>query len=177
MSRADRRRSGVFFALSSFVIFLYRPRNEIGFPTAVTVLALLGLGLLSKEHVAAMIGVFLLTDFFWNPGFSLRGIRGNWRLYVLAAAGGAVGGAFIWRTLSTASTAGFGMKDLTWYQYFFSQGRALLDYLQLFVLPAGQNLDYDFPVSHNILDHGALFALVLVAAAIGVAGHSGSVFP
>lgn len=159
----------VFFALSSFVLFLYRRKKEITFPAAIAVLALLGLGLLTKEHTAALIGVFLLTDFFWNPGFSTQGIRKNWRLYLLAVAGGAAGGVFIWRTLSNSASAGFGLSDLTWYQYFFSQCRALLDYFRLFLLPTGQNLDYDFPISRTILDHGALFGLVLLVAAITVA--------
>jgi tetratricopeptide (TPR) repeat protein len=167
----------VFFVLSSLVVFLYRRKNEINFLPSIGVLVLLGLGLLSKEHTAALIGVFLLTDFFWNPGFSLRGIRDNWRLYVPAAVLAVVGGAFVWRTLSGAATAGFGMKDLTWYQYFFSQCRALLDYFRLFIIPIGQNLDYDFPISHSILDHGALFAMVLLAAAIGVAWRFRRRFP
>jgi len=161
----------VFFGLASFVVFLYRRRNEIAFPAAMAVLGLLALGLLSKEHAAAMIGVFLLTDYFWNPGFSVSGIRGNWRLYILAVIIGVPAGWFVWRTLSSAATAGFGMKDLTWYQYMFSQWRALGDYFRLFVLPTGQNLDYDFPISHSILEHGALFALAVLVAAIGAAWY------
>jgi tetratricopeptide (TPR) repeat protein len=167
----------VFFVLSSFVVFLYRRKSQITFPVAIAVLALLSLGLLSKEHAAALIGVFLVTDFFWNPGFSLHGIRDNWRLYILAAAGAVAGGIFIWRILSTATTVGFRMADLTWYQYFFSQCRALLDYLRLFILPTGQNLDYDFPISHTILDHGALFALVLLLVAVATAWNFRKRFP
>ena len=167
----------VFFALTSFVLFLYRRKNEITFLTGIAILALLGLGLLTKEHAAALIGVFLVTDFFWNPGFSARGILNNWKLYILAAAGGVAGGVLIWRTLRNSASAGFGLSDLTWYQYFFSQCRALLDYFRLFILPTGQNLDYDFPISRTILDHGALFALVLLVAAIAVAWNFRKRYP
>jgi len=159
----------VFFVLGSFVLFLYRRKNGITFPAAIGILGLLVLGLLSKEHAVALIGVFLLTDYFWNPGFSVSGIRDNWRLYILAVVAGTAGGWFVWRTLSSAATAGFGMKDLTWYQYLFSQWRALLDYFRLFVLPTGQNLDYDFSISHSILEHGAWFALTVWLAAIAAA--------
>ena len=159
----------VFFVLSSFALFLYRRKNEIDFLTSIAVLALLGLGLLSKEHAAALVGVFVLTDYFWNPGFSIRGIRQNWRLYVLTLIGGAAASVLIYRTLTAAATAGFGMKDLTWYQYFFSQWRALVDYFRLFIFPIGQNLDYDFSTSKSILDHGALFALAVLLAAISAA--------
>lgn len=159
----------VFFVLSSFVIFLYRRTTQIGFPSALAVMTLLGLGLLSKEHAAALVGVFLLTDYFWNPGFSLRGIRGNWKLYALALVGGAAGGVFVWRTLASAVTAGFAMKDLTWYDYFFSQWRVLLEYFRLFFLPVGQNLDYDIPLSHSPFEHGAIFALIALLIATAAA--------
>ena len=167
----------VFFVLSSFALFLYRRKTEIDFPTSIAVLALTGLALLSKEHAAALLGVWLLTDFYWNPGFSSRGIRGNWRLYTLALAGAAAAAAFVWKSLSTAATAGFGMKDLPWYEYFFSQWRAMIDYFRLFVLPIGQNLDYDFPVSRTIVGHGAILALVVLLAAIAAAWFYRRRFP
>ena len=37
------------------------------------------------------------------------------------------------------------MKDFTWYQYFFTECRALFVYLREFVLPVGLNADWDFP--------------------------------
>ncbi len=159
----------VFFVLCSFAVFLYRRKTEIDFPTSIVALVLMGLGLLTKEHAAALLSVWLLTDFYWNPGFSLRGIRGNWRLYSLALAGAAASGVFVWKELSNAATAGFGMKDLPWYQYFFSQWRALIGYFRLFVFPTGQNLDYDFPVSRTIAGHGAILALAALLAAIAAA--------
>ena len=32
--------------------------------------------------------------------------------------------AFFWNLIMHASTAGFGLKDFTWYQYFFTECRA-----------------------------------------------------
>jgi len=79
-------------------------------------------------------------------------------------AGAAAGVAFLWELVVSAPTAGFGMKDFTWYQYFFTQCRALFVYLRLFLAPYGQTLDYDFPISMNVMQHGALIGLIVLAA-------------
>jgi tetratricopeptide (TPR) repeat protein len=52
------------------------------------------------------------------------------------------------------------MTQITPIDYFFTQCRALWRYLLLIVVPVGQNLDPDFPLSHGILDHGSLFGLI-----------------
>jgi protein O-mannosyl-transferase len=52
------------------------------------------------------------------------------------------------------------VKEFTWYQYFFTQCRAIWDYLWMFLLPIGQNLDPDFPISRSITDHGAIVAML-----------------
>ena len=167
----------VFFVLAAFVVFLYRKERAVSLAVALAVVVLYGASVLTKEHAVALAGLLLLTDYFWNPGFSFDGIRRNWKLYAPMAIGGVLGLKFVWRVLTAASTAGitgagtagFGMKDLTWYQYFFTQCRAFWDYLRLFVLPFGQNVDHDFPTSQTVFDHGAIFGLagilVLVAAA------------
>ncbi|MBV8729714.1 MAG: hypothetical protein JO336_07885 [Acidobacteriia bacterium] len=61
------------------------------------------------------------------------------------------------------------MKDLTWYQYFFTQCRALFVYPALFLLPAGQSADWNFPMSKTIFDHGALFGLIALIALAALA--------
>ncbi len=61
-------------------------------------------------------------------------------------------------------TAGFGIKEFTWYQYFFTECRVIWDYLRLFVLPIGQNLDPDVPISRTIFGHGAVLAMAALLA-------------
>ena len=164
-SRSDNL--SCFLLNAAFAVFLYRRKTEATWLTSASVLALFGLAALTKEHSVALPAVLLLADYFWNPGFSLSGIRRNWRLYAPMAAGGAVGLALVWRVLKAANTAGFGLKDLPWYQYFFTQCRAIWVYLRLFVLPYGQSPDHDFAISRGILDHGAIFGLAgLVALAV-----------
>ncbi len=158
----------VFFLLAAFAVFLYRRSPEVNWKTSVAVVVLFGAAFFTKEHTVALPALLLLTDYYWNPGFSFRGIRRNWRLYIPIALVGASGAVFVARVLTHAETAGFNLPGLTWYQYFFTQCRAFFVYLRLLVFPAGQNLDWDYPVSRNILDHGAIFglaAIVLLAAA------------
>ncbi len=156
------------FAMAAFAVFLYRRETSATWTVVVEVLALFGLALASKEQTMALPALLLLTDFWWNPGFSLRGIARNWRLYAVMAAGAAVGVAFFWRLIFGAKTAGFALKDFTWYQYFFTQCRALFVYMREFILPVNLNADWDFPVSHTILDHGAIIGLIaLIALAVG----------
>jgi len=156
------------FAMAAFAVFLYRRANAASWTVVLGILVLFGCALLSKEQTVALPALLLLTDFWWNPGFSWRGIAGNWRLYAAMAVGALGGLAMVWRLIfGGASSAGFGLKDFRWYQYFFTQWRALFVYLRQFLFPASLNADWDFPISKTPMDHGAIFGLIaLVALAI-----------
>jgi len=154
----------VFCFLAALTLFFYRRSIAIGVPTALGILVLYLCAMTSKEHTAMLPAVLLLTDYFWNPGFSLKGIWRNWKLYVPIAFG-AVAGALLFRSyLTQGSNAGFGLRDFTWTQYLFTQFRALCVYLRLFLLPFGQSVDYDFPLSHNLLQYGAVFYGIFLLA-------------
>ena len=60
--------------------------------------------------------------------------------------------------LAQSRSAGFGATGITWYQYFVTECRAIFIHLRLLVFPAGQNLDWDFRASRNILDRGAILS-------------------
>src|SRR5271157_4953061 len=162
---------------AAFTVFLYRRAPAASWGVVAGVLVLFGAALLSKEHTVALVGLLLLTDFWWNPGFSLKGIRDNWKLY-LPVALGAAAGVFRFRDLLThAATAGFGMKDFTWYQYFFTQCRALFVYIFQFLLPVNLTADWEFPISKTIFDHGAIVGLAALLALAGLAWHYRRRFP
>ena len=161
----------VMFVFAAFAVFIYRRERRVGWTTALAVLILFMASLLSKQQTIALPGLLLLTDFWWNPGFSFKGIRENWKLYAPLALGAVGAFAFFWRLLTTATTAGFGMKDFTWYQYFFTEWLALFVYLREFILPFSLTADWDFPISKTILEHGAVFGLIALLALIGAAWH------
>ncbi len=162
--------SALFF-YGAFAVFLYRKHASITWSSAAAVVLLYGAAVSTKEHTITLAGLLLLTDYYWNPGFGFSGIRRNWRLYgPLALA--AVGGAFVTARLVAGSTsAGFGLKDLPWYDYFYTQCRALWLYLRLFLFPAGQNGDYDYAISRGLFDEGAIFGLAALVVLIGAAWY------
>ena len=159
----------VFFFLAAFALFLYRRAVSVSWGIAAAVLILFGAACLTKEHAVVLPAMLLLTDYFWNPGFSLQGIRRNWKLYVPMLIAGAVAIVFVWRVLSSSTSAGFGMKDLPWYQYFFTQCRAIWRYALFFAWPFGQNIDHDYPLSKTLFDHGAVIGLIGLIAVMGAA--------
>jgi tetratricopeptide (TPR) repeat protein len=167
----------VMLAFAAFAIFLYRRKTETSWGVVLTILMLFGAALLAKEQTVALPALLILTDYWWNPGFSFRGLWRNWRLYGAMAAGGAAGLAMFWGPIFHSRTAGFGLKDFTWYQYFFTQCRALFVYAGEFLLPARLTADWDFPISKTILDHGAIAGLLVLVALAAAAWHFRRRFP
>jgi len=160
----------IFLAYLAFAVFLWRPRDEISWLRSGAILVLLGAASTTKEHTLALAAVLALTDYFWNPGFSLRGVWRNWRLYIPLIAVATAGGVFVVAVLKQSNSAGFHVRGVTWTQYFFTECRAIWIYLGKFLLPIHQNLDYtgSFAISRSLTDHGAVFgmlALVIVSVA------------
>jgi tetratricopeptide (TPR) repeat protein len=158
-----------FFFYAALAVFLYRKTPEISWARAAAVIAAYGAAVSTKEHTVTLVALLLLADYYWNPGFSLAGVRRNWRLYgplFLAAAGGI---AVTMRLVRGSLSAGFGLKNLPWYDYFYTQCRALWLYFRLFLWPAGQNGDYDYPISRSLLDRGAVFGLLGLVALVAAA--------
>jgi tetratricopeptide (TPR) repeat protein len=157
----------VFFFLSAWAVFLCRGAGRISWPRTAAVLLLFGAACASKEHTTIFPALLLLTDYFITTPFRLEGIRRNLRLYVPILIGGAAGLAAVWRVLSTAETAGFRLTEFTWYQYLFTQFHVIWRYVLLYVLPVGQNADYDLPVSRTILEPAVIAGLAgLLAVSI-----------
>lgn len=154
----------VFFVLAALAVFVTPSDPAASIPRIAALLALFAAAGLSKEHTAVLPALFLLTDYYWNFEFSPSTIRRNWKLYVPIAAGAALFGAIVLHLLRGNPTAGFQIEGLAWYQYFFTQCRVIWDYVRLYVLPAGQNLDPDVEISGNIFAHGAIVGLAALLA-------------
>jgi tetratricopeptide (TPR) repeat protein len=98
-------------------------------------------------------------------------------LYVPTALGAVAGVAMFWKLIIASPSAGFSLKDFTWYQYFFTQCRALFVYLRIFVLPVSLNADWEYPVSRTLFDRGAIVGLVVLIAISAAAWHYRRRFP
>jgi Tfp pilus assembly protein PilF len=149
----------VFFVLAALAVYLYRKTAVVSIPRILALMALFVAAALSKEHTVVLPALFILTDYYWNFEFSPSVIWRNWKLYIPIAAGAALALVGLLRILRGNQSAGFQIQGLTWYQYFFTECRVIWDYLRLFVVPIGQNLDPDIDISRNITAHGAIFGL------------------
>jgi protein O-mannosyl-transferase len=152
--------------LAAIVVFVYRWPDRISTRWLLLILLLLGLACGAKEYAAVLPAVLLLTDCFWTSETAWAAIRKNRVMYLTIGVLGVAGMAYVWRIIATAPTAGFSIKSFTWYQYFFTECRAVWVYIRLFIFPFGQNVDYDFPISKTLLEHGAWVGLLGLLAAI-----------
>jgi tetratricopeptide (TPR) repeat protein len=150
----------VMFCYAALALYAGRRSDSASWLVVVGVLVLFAAAVATKEHTAALPAVLLLTDCFRGGNFSPRRILDNSRLYVPLAAAAGVALIFIERVLAASTSAGFGVKGITWSDYLFTQFRAIWVYLRLFILPAGQNIDYDYALSRSILDRGAWLGLL-----------------
>ena len=157
----------VFFFLSAFAVFAYRPSDAISWPRMVVVLLLYGAACTVKEHTTVLPALLLLADYYFVTPFRFTAIRSNAKLYGVIGAGAIAGVAAVASMLSRANSAGFQIKDFTWYEYLFTQFRVIWLYLRLYVAPFAQNGDYEFSISRSILDGGSIFGLLgLLALAV-----------
>jgi len=168
------------FGCAAFAVFLYRPSPAIAWARVLPVVLLFAAAVLSKEQAVVLPALFVLTDIWWNPQSPLRALLANWKLYLVLALGAALGVAFFWWMIAghgAGGTAGFAMKDFTWYQYLFTQFRTVFAYLFNFLLPIHLTVDWDFPISHGIMDHGSILGLAGLLALAAVAWRYRRTFP
>jgi protein O-mannosyl-transferase len=154
------------FMLLAYVVFLGGNSEPLSWRRSILVLMLFGVAVATKEHAVALAGVLLLTDLSWPRPFSIEGVRRNHRLYLLMTPSIVFAGAWVARVLKGAESAGFSFKEFTWYQYAFTQARAMFAYIRLAVFPLGQSVDHDFPVSRTVTDYGAIFCMALLVALV-----------
>lgn len=155
----------VLFYFSAFAVFLYKRTESMTILRAVAIVVLFAAAVSTKEHTLTLGALLLMADYYWGLG----GIRKNGLLYGILTVAGAWGGFAVWRVLKAAPTAGFHVPGFTPATYFFTQCRVIWTYVRLFFLPFGQNVDPDVAVSRNLLEHGAIFGLVALAALVAAA--------
>jgi protein O-mannosyl-transferase len=156
------------FLLLAYVVFLYRRKDAISWWEAFLVLIFFAAAVKTKENAVALAPILVLTDLFWPEAFSLRGLRRNWRLYGLMIPGAIFAAIAVFRMLASAGTAGFSVATFKWYQYAFTEARAIFTYIRMAIWPSDLSLDHDFDSSYTILGHGAIFWIILLAALVAI---------
>jgi len=114
-------------------------------------LALLSLlsGWVSKQIVVTVPLAALVYAVYFLPREQIK--RMAWACAPVLAAG-VIAGTKMVLSFTAAGGAGFSLKGLDSYSYFLTQLRVWLTYLRLIVLPVGQNVDYDYAISHSLLE-------------------------
>jgi protein O-mannosyl-transferase len=169
---------GACLYFGAFCIFLYRKPGGVSWLRALSIFALYGAAVITKEHTVTLPVLLLLTDYFFNPGFNFEGIKRNWRLYAPLAAGVvmALGLAALYLRGDKASV-GFQLPEFNGVQYLFTEFRVFFAYMGLFVYPLWQTIDYDFPITKNLNSPGSLIALAAILALVFAAFYYRRRFP
>jgi tetratricopeptide (TPR) repeat protein len=154
--------------LAALFAFVYRHPRPVSATWTMLIVLLFCLACGAKESAVVLPAVVLLTDCFWTSETVLTAVRRNRILYGAIGVLGVIGLGYVWRILAAAPTAGFSVKDFTWYQYFFTEWRAVWVYLRISILPLWQNVDYDFAISKTPLQHGAWLGLLGLLLAVWV---------
>ena len=113
-----------------------------------------GAAVITKEHTVTLPALLLLTDYFFNPGYTFDGIKRNWRLYSLIAAGFFMARAGLAVYLTRTRQRRFQSAGFNGIQYLFTEFRVFFAYIGLFLYPLWQTIDYDFSISKNLLRSG-----------------------
>jgi tetratricopeptide (TPR) repeat protein len=166
-SRSENLSVMLFYA--AYAVFLYRRGNGVRWPEAALILALFAAAVTTKEHTAVLPALLLMTDLWFRSGPAIEAVKRNWRLYLPMAVGAAGAGAFVWRVLRAADTAGFAVEGLPWQKYFLTQAKVIWVYLRMFVLPYGQNIDHAYPPVASGTDPAALAGLAAITGVLAAA--------
>jgi len=151
-----------FFALLAFALFL---RGRRGWSAAA-----FGFSLLAKEEGAALPVFLLLYDFLFVSGRRGRQLAPRKWYYAGLLGLAALAAARLFYVLKTAwePGVGFEVRGVPPLVYALTQPRVIWRYLRLIVLPLGQNLDYDLPLSRSLWTPATtLPALLGLAALLG----------
>lgn len=151
------------FVVTAWLVFLNHFESQTTGATALKILLLTAAALLGKESAISLPALLLATDFYWSRSSFRDQIRSRWKLYVPMVFGGLVAAAAIIRSLDKAPSAGLSLENVTPFRYALTQCRAILTYLRLFLIPAGQSGDWQIPLFRSLAENGAwLYVLAML---------------
>lgn len=159
--------SGFFFC-AAWLVYLRTFESETRAVTSIEILVLAGAAVLAKENAICLPAVLFATDIFWAKRPFISQMRRRIKLYVPFVIGGALGAFWILRSLTAETSAGFS-SGASPARYALTECRAILTYIRLFFVPAGQNGDWQMPFFSSLADNGAwLYILGLMALVAGI---------
>jgi tetratricopeptide (TPR) repeat protein len=159
--------AAAFYLLAVLIFVAWGERRRWG--TAAAVAICYGCSVTSKQHGLTLPGALLLVDYFFLAGRDWRRMRRHWPTYAALGALMATGGALVIRQVWNAPSAGFGLREVTWQGYLFTQFRMYWLYLRLLLVPFGLSADYDIRPSRTLwegLSWLGLAGLLVLAGAV-----------
>lgn len=121
------------------------------------------LAMKTKENSFTILGTLMLLEMVCFEGMNKKRLRKLAPFFFCLA----VIPISLWAAKLTQGQ--FGYRDVTHISvtdYLFTQFPVLMTYLRLIFWPAGQNLDYDYPIYHNFLDPTVFVSFLCVAALV-----------
>lgn len=163
----------LFYVAALF--FYLRGRQESRLAKSIPNFSLAGLcalgAFMSKENSATLpIAIIMVELFFVSPHASVCLLK---QLKQIKLRYWAIVGSLILLTIPLAEGSfrayidGFGMRHFTVWERLMTEGRVVVWYISLLLLPlpSRMNLDHDFPISHSLIEPwGTLPSLVLISA-------------
>ncbi len=137
---------------------------------AIAAFLFISLGLMSKQVAVVAPLVVLLYD--WVFARSFIGTLRRWPLHL------SVFTTWLWllwilrmgEALTNDASGGFGVRDLTWIEYFRTQPQVILEYLKLSFVPLRQCFDYKWPVMPNWELAAPYFVIVGALGTVALVG-------
>lgn len=145
--------SGFFFC-AAWLVFLRNFEKDAGFGLTGKILLLGALAVLSKESAIGLPALLLLTDLYFSDRPILQQLTRRLKLYSVFVLGAVAAAVLILRSLTSGTAAGFS-SGVGPFDYALTQCRVILTYLRLFLIPAGQNADWQLPFYHSFTQGAA----------------------
>jgi tetratricopeptide (TPR) repeat protein len=157
-----------FFFFSAWLVFLRHFEKESGFFLSLKIGLLAGLGVLAKESAISLPAVLLLTDLCFRDKPIGQQLKGRLKLYSLFLVGGLAAAIKILGSLTAGTAAGTSI-GVSSFEYFLTQCRVILTYLRLFLIPVGQNGDWQLSFYRSLAGAGQVAFLLAILMLLGLA--------
>ena len=155
-----------FFFFAAWLVFLRSFEGEIRAGRALAILVLAGAAVLGKESAICLPAILIATDLFWPRDGVVAQFRRRLKLYIPFVLGGLLGALYILRGLTKGGAGtSAGVSPLS---YALTQCKVILIYIRLFLIPVGQNGDWQLPFYHSLATGGAWIYVFLMLALLAV---------